>query len=394
MKGRPPERSDVTTITLNLVGFVRHIRDRGLRLGPHVTVDLAAALGHVGLHSRDDVYAALRSLIVVRPSEVPIFDEAFDRFFGGGWMRIATPPSPFEEPSDTKPVRFEAPVLIDFSTPDAQSGVEDVDEVVGGSYTERIASRDFAELTPEEVEIVRQLLARMVWRPADTVSRRWRPAKSGSRPDMRRTLRAMTKPEGDLIPISFRTRRPRKRPLVVLADVSGSMERYTEMFMHFIHAAQGRLGRVEAFVFGTRLTRITREMRRRSPAAALADVASAVEDWSGGTRIGEALGEFNRSWSRRVTSGGPIGLVISDGWDTGDPEILDVEMAGFARSVQRIVWLNPLAGRVGYRPETRGMQTVLPYVDDFLAAASLLDLREVVRLLESVSSTQASGGRV
>ena len=188
------------------------------------------------------------------------------------------------------------------------------------------------------------------------------------------------------MPLAYAQRRPRKRPLVVLADVSGSMERYTEMFLHFIHAAQGRLGRVEAFVFATRLTRISREIRQRDAFAALRRVGGAVEDWSGGTRIGESLEQFNREWSRRVTRGGAIGLVISDGWDTGSPDVLEREMARFARSMHRVVWLNPLAGRTGYAPETRGMRTVLPYVDDFLPAASLVDLKGVVRLLESVPS--------
>jgi hypothetical protein len=164
------------------------------------------------------------------------------------------------------------------------------------------------------------------------------------------------------------------------------MELYAEMFLYFIHAAQGRLGRVEAFVFSTRLSRITREIRYRDPRLALRRVTGVVDDWSGGTRIGDALADFNRIWSRRVTRGGAIGLIISDGWDTGEPDLLDSEMARFARSVRRVVWLNPIAGRPGYAPEARGIRTVLPYVDDFLAAGTLLDLRQVVRLLESVPS--------
>lgn len=182
----------------------------------------------------------------------------------------------------------------------------------------------------------------------------------------------------------------RRRPLVVIADISGSMERYTELFLYFIHAAQGRLGRVESFVFATHLSRITRQMRLRQPQQALARVSHAVTDWSGGTRIGEALATFNRLWSRRVTRGGAIGLIISDGWDTGDPDLLDAEMARFARSFHRVVWLNPLAGRQGYAPETRGMRTVLPYVDDFLPVANLSDLRAVVRLLESVPTRRGA----
>jgi len=196
------------------------------------------------------------------------------------------------------------------------------------------------------------------------------------------------------MPLSLAERRPRRRPLVVLADISGSMERYTEMFLHFIHAAQGRLGRVEAFVFATRLTRISREIRQRDTDAALGRVAGTVDDWSGGTRIGEALEEFNRTWSRRVTRGGAIGLIISDGWDTGDVDLLDQQMARFSRSMHRVIWLNPLAGRAGYAPETRGMRTVLPYVDDFLPAGSVVDLKGVVRLLESVPTHRRSVVRV
>jgi uncharacterized protein with von Willebrand factor type A (vWA) domain len=338
----------------------------------------------------------MRSLIVVRRADLAIFDEAFDRFFGGGLVGgdFERRGQSFDLPGGDEPMRIDTPVLLDRDALSDGVEAEQVEEVVGGSYVERIAGRDFADLDPQEAEEVRRLLAQMVWRPADSRSRRWQASSAGDRPDLRRTFRAMRRPEGDLLPLAFRARRRRKRPLLVVADISGSMERYTEMFMHFIHGAQGRLGRVEAFVFGTRLTRITREMRRRSPSDALAGVASVVEDWSGGTRIGESLQRFNQDWSRRVTGGGPVALLISDGWDTGDPELLEREMARFARSVHRVVWLNPLAGRTGYRPETRGMVAVLPYIDDFLPAASILDLRHVVQLLESVPSQSRGLARV
>ncbi|MDP8958514.1 MAG: VWA domain-containing protein [Actinomycetota bacterium] len=216
-------------------------------------------------------------------------------------------------------------------------------------------------------------------------SRRLAPAGRPGRPDLRRTLRRLVKHEGPMIPLAFADRRLRRRPLLILADVSGSMERYTDLLLHFIHGARGRLGRVEAFVFSTRLTRITRQLRGRDPNAALAEVGQAVHDWSGGTRIGESLRTFNRNWSRQVGRGGPIALVISDGWDRGSPQLLQEEMARFARSVHRVVWLNPLAGQEGYQPEARGMRTVLPYVDQFLPAANLSDLAAVIRLLESMS---------
>ena len=162
------------------------------------------------------------------------------------------------------------------------------------------------------------------------------------------------------------------------------MERYVEMFLYFVHAARDRLGRLEAFVFSTQLTRITRQLASRDVSAALAQVGSKVNDWSGGTKIGDALEEFNVRWGRRVSRGGPIGLIISDGWDCGDPDLLAKEMARFRRTMHRVVWLNPLAAREGYEPTVRGMQIVMGHVDDFLPAASVADLAGVVELLESI----------
>lgn len=183
---------------------------------------------------------------------------------------------------------------------------------------------------------------------------------------------------------AFTERRIRRRPLLFIADVSGSMERYSEMLLYFAHAARGRLGRLEAFVFSTRLTRITRQLDRRSPSEAIERVAETVQDWSGGTKIGDALRVFNRRWARRVTAGGPIAIIVSDGWDRGDPEVLGEEIARLRRSVHRVVWLNPLASRPGYSPETRGMKAALPHIDDFLPAGRFNDLASVVALLESI----------
>jgi uncharacterized protein with von Willebrand factor type A (vWA) domain len=372
--------------TENLVHFARYLRARGFSVVPRTAQDLIAAAGAVGLADRGDVYHAFKSVTVVRAAEIPIFDEAFDLFFGSGRLVLTEAEGAWDAPTPEDGRIATLPVLRSAGLDERPSGVDDLADVVGGSYAERLSSRDFAELNAHEREEVRRIISRMIWRAADAASRRWAPSSRGNRPHLRRTFRGLVGPEGDLMPLAYAHRRPRKRPLVVLADISGSMERYTEMFLHFIHAAQGRLGRVEAFVFATRLTRISREMRQRDPDAALRRVAGIVGDWSGGTRIGEALEEFNRDWSRRVTRGGAIGLVISDGWDTGDAALLGREMARFARSMHRVVWLNPLAGRTGYAPETRGMRTVLPYVDDFLAAANVLDLKGVVRLLESVPS--------
>lgn len=199
----------------------------------------------------------------------------------------------------------------------------------------------------------------------------------------------MTGPHGDLIPLAFSKRRPRQRPLIVLADISGSMERYSEMLLHFIHGAQSRFQRVEAFVFATRLTRVTRQLKRRDAGQALREVAVAVPDWSSGTRIGESLRTFNQLWSRRVVSGGPVVLIVSDGWDTGDPSLLAAEMRRLRRSVHRVIWLNPLAGHEGFTPEARGMAAALPFLDELVAGGTARNLEELIDLLQD---SQTTGG--
>ncbi len=376
------------SLTENLVHFARYLRARGLDVVPQTATDLVEAAALVGLESQADVRAAFRAVTVTRPEHLPIFDDAFDLFFGRGIGAPREVPRMEEIPS-----AVQTPVLSDED--DADDGaLEETTDQLGASHAERLATRDFSELTPDEIAEVRRLIARMVWQPVEAFSRRWSPDPSGPRPDMRRTLRNSIGPRSALMELEFRARKQRRRPLVILADVSGSMEKYVEMLLYFAHAAPARVGRVETFVFSTRLTRITHELRRKDPAAALRLVSAAVHDWSGGTRIGAALETFNREWSRRVARGGPIGIIISDGWDRGDPDLLRREMARFSRSVHRTIWLNPLAGREGYAPETRGLKAALPYVDDFLPAARLADLADVVRLLESVPSAigPASGG--
>lgn len=359
-----------------LVRFGRRLRQEGVRVGPTISVDLAAAADTVGLSSAEDTYYAFRSICVTTADQIPVFDRVFLEVFGTEGVRQGL--AVVTERSRTwsiERIRDEHP---------GDAGAEEVDAVVGASWTERLAHKDFSELTGEEEAAVRHLIATMFWRPAEAISRRRRPSPRGDRLDPRRTIGRLIGTEGDLMLPSFTERRVRQRPLLFLADVSGSMEKYSEMLLYFAHAARGNLGRLEAFVFSTRLTRITHELRRQSPSEAIAGVSDLVADWSGGTRIGEAIGTFNLKWARRVTSGGPIAVIVSDGWDRGEPEILSEEMRRLARSVHRVVWLNPLASRPGFSPETRGMQAALPFVDDLLASGNLADLATVVDLLESV----------
>ncbi|HSJ27422.1 MAG TPA: VWA domain-containing protein [Acidimicrobiia bacterium] len=366
--------------TARLVEFGRALRAGGIPVPPTIARDLVAALEHVGAGSAEDVYWAFRGLTVTARDQIPIFDRVFIEFFretdwtGLSFTQATTP-------------RTWAIDQVGGAEGEGDGDAEDVSVAVGASAVERLADKDFALLTPDEEQRVKTMINQMLWNPAVVRARRRAPATTGDVPDLRRSMRAAVGPSGDMMRLSMTTRTVRKRPVIVIADVSGSMERYSEMLLYFAHAARERFGKLEAFVFSTRLTRITRELARRKPADAIAAVADHVHDWSGGTQIGESLRTFNRDWSRRVCRGSPVAIVISDGWDRGDPELLAREMDRLQRTVYRTVWLNPLAGREGYAPETQGMRAALPFVDDFLAAGTLRDLRTLVRLLESVGTT-------
>jgi uncharacterized protein with von Willebrand factor type A (vWA) domain len=359
----------------DLAVFADALRGRGLTVTPEQVGDMARALSLVDASKRAQVYAALRSLAVTAPDQRSPFNEEFVRFFD----RLVHPRQPARQ--DPNPTVSRKPIL------EEQGGTseEDTTSQQGASATKTLQTRDFADLDEDELAEARRLVMSMMWQPSDVKTRRWSPSRRGTTPDLRRTLRRSTRPEGDLMPIVRRQRRKRQRPLIVIADISGSMEKYAELFLVFAHAAQRRIDDVEVFTFSTELTRITDDLKRRDTLSALTRVSKTVHDWSGGTKIGEALAEWNRLWSRRLARGGPITLILSDGWDCGDPELLSREMARLARTVNKVLWLNPLAARADYEPATRGMQAVLPYIDRLLPAASVVDLRGVVRLLDTMN---------
>jgi uncharacterized protein with von Willebrand factor type A (vWA) domain len=360
----------------DLTTFANALRSRGLTVTPDQVSDMARAITLVDASQRNQVYSALRSLAVTDPDERQPFDEEFTRFFEGSLR----PRPNVEQQSSLSSTLAMKPILRSI----AESSEGETKSPRGASAMENIANRDFAELDEDELVEARRLVMAMMWQPSDVRTRRWIRAARGPNPDLRQTMRGTVRPEGDLIPIVRRQRRKRQRPLVIIADISGSMEQYADLFLVFAHAAQRRLENVEAFTFSTQLTRITDDLRRRDAKTALAKVSASVRDWSGGTKIGEALAEWNRIWSRRLSRGGPIALVLSDGWDCGDPHLLRLEIARLARSVSRVIWLNPLAARADYRPATQGMQAALPHIDHLLPAASVSDLRDVVRLLDSL----------
>lgn len=368
-------REDHARPVRDLASFADALRGRGITITPDQVSDMAKSLSLVDAANRHQVYAALRSLAIIDPDERVPFEEEFARFFEG---RVTG--SNAQEPDRNE----SSPALSLIQKDSGQAETTDSDSQAGASAIENVVSRDFAELNEDELAEARRLVMAMMWQPSDVKTRRWSPSRRGTQPDLRRTLRGTTRPDGDLMPIVHRRRRQRQRPLIVIADISGSMERYADLFLVFAHAAQRRMDEVEVFTFSTELTRITEDLKRRDTHSALSRVAESVHDWSGGTKIGDALAVWNRNWSRRLSRGGPVALILSDGWDCGDPDLLSREMARLSRTVHKVLWLNPLAARDDYRPATRGMKAVLPHIDHLLPAASVQDLRGVVRLLDTL----------
>lgn len=380
----------------NLLLFGRLLRALDLDVNLGRMIDLVHALEHVDIGNKSDFYHTARSLLVHNKEDIPLFDEAFEIFWRkpvDEWttldLRALGEKRRFRKPAFVPPpLKQREPALSGNNGTDPSTG-EDEPPVIQATLTfserEVLRHKDFADMTGEELEQIKSLMAALVWKLGMRSSRRLRVGR-GMAVDMRRTLRRNLKYGGEVLHWERRDRKVKPRPLVIIADISGSMERYTRLLLHFIYSlSEGLDQKVEAFVFSTRLTRITRYLHERDVDAAFRQVARQVPDWSGGTRIGEALKSFNFDWTRRVLGQGAIVLLISDGWDRGDPDLLRDEMARLQRSSYRLIWLNPLLGSDEYEPLTRGMQTALPYVDDFLPVhnlASLEDLAERLKFVE------------
>jgi uncharacterized protein len=372
-------------LVANVLRFAEVLRGAGLEIHAGRMSDVAVAMEQVGVRRRGDVCATLRCLLVHRREDIPLFDEAFDRF----WR------APTEAGGDGLPLfsMGERPRVVAAPPGGTQlhfeSGAGDTSPsarpLAAGAWSsaESLRERDFADLTQSELMQAAALLARVPWRLGVRRTRRLARAAAG-RIDLRPIVRANMKHGGELLELPRRTRREKPRPIVVLADVSGSMERYARMLLQFVYGMAAGAHDVESFVFATRLTRITREVARRGSATALTTVAHRVRDWGGGTRIGDALRSFNLHYARRAMRHGPVVLVISDGWDRGDPEQLARELARLRRSCRRLVWLNPLLGAASYEPLTRGMRAALPLVDDFLPAHNLASLEQLAEHLRSL----------
>ena len=368
----------------NLLHFSRLLRAAGIDVQAVRTLDVAHAIDHIDIGRKREFYHALRCLLVHRPQDLPLFDEAFRVFWRpppGEWTTGDL--RAMGEQRRTGDPEFESPAAApsDRTVPPVVPPLE-VDQVAPLSYSDREAVRhkDFAELNENELDEARRLMADFRWDLGMRRTRRWR-AGRGPGLDLRRVVRRAVTHSGELVDLPRREHKHRRRPLVLLCDVSGSMERYSRMLLHFLYCMSGRLDHVEVFVFATRLTRVTRHLGRRqrqhSVSQVLPRLARQVPDFAGGTRIGDVLRTFNRRWGRRVLGHGAVVLVISDGWDRGDPEQLGAEMARLQRTTHRLVWLNPLLGSPDYVPLTRGIQAALPFIDDFLPVHNLESLEQL-----------------
>jgi hypothetical protein len=369
-----------------LAGFARLLHDAGLDAGPGRLRDATLALNYIDLASEPDFREALRTVFVTRKDELPLFDAAFDLYWAPPDPRILAGAIPGRSRSlPMSPERARAWMKA-LGLPHSEMARQEEQSFTatssGYSQEEVLRQKSFDQMSWQETEEVRRLLAQSPWRLAEKKTRRLTPARAGAI-DLRRTTRRAVRTSGELVSLLHRRPRIRRRPLVLLCDVSGSMERYSRQLLLFAHAIARRED-VETFVFSTRLTRITRQLRRRDVDRALEGVGHSVHDFSGGTRIGEALHEFNRRWARRVLGHGAVVILISDGWDRGDPGLLATELARLRRLAHRLIWLNPLLGSEGYEPLTRGMAAALPHTDDFMSAHNLKSLDELGRKLASL----------
>jgi uncharacterized protein len=388
----------------NVMHFARVLRSAGLPVGPGKVLDAIRAVEAVGIGSRTDFYWTLHAVFVNRRDQRELFDQAFHIFWRKPdllekMMQLLLPqieagaPPPGDELArrvaealgpEKLPGEGEAP-------DDAEPPAVELDATLSFSAREILQHKDFEQMSAAEVEQAKSLIRKLRLPIKPVPTRRFRRDPSGWRVDLRRTLRQSLRGGGAMIDLARKRRVRRHPPLVILSDISGSMERYARMLLHFMHAATGDRDRVHSFVFGTRLTNVTRQLRARDVDLALAKVGDLVEDWSGGTRIGHCLHEFNRVWSRRVLGQGAVVLLITDGLDRDAGEGLELEMERLHKSCRRLIWLNPLLRFDGYSPLASGARAIIRHVDDFRPVHNLDSLADLTAALAHIAPRREEG---
>ncbi len=367
----------------NTLLFCRALRERGLVVTPSEAIDAAATLDCIDLDDRREVFLSLRSVLVSRVEDYPIFEELFEVF----WNQQA----PGREARKTLEPDHQAQLSLPRQTGKGltyflehwgatQPGSARSINLPVASDTRSWAEKDFSRFGEDELEEISRLARRIVRKLARRPSRRWKPARRGSRVLLRRTLRRSLSTGGELMELSFMRRKPRKTRLVVISDVSGSMDIYSRILLQFVYGLQNSFARVETFVFSTSLERITPHLKRKNYRQALDLLSRNVRGWSGGTLIGASLAAFNNAWLKLIDKR-TIVIIMSDGWDTGEPEELAAALAELQRRAGRLIWLNPLLGSASYQPTVRGMQAALPFIDVFAPLHNLASLKALERHL-------------
>ena len=371
-----------TAILRHVVTFGRVLREVGIEVGPGRVADALHGLDAVDVTRQDDVYFTLRQTLVSRHDELELFDRAFDAWFLRG------PVLPLVRRTEQRP---ESRVVREARSSTGDDGAEpEGASELGASAHELLRVKDFAEMTPDEFERARRLMEAIARTRPRRRSRRRAPDPRGDVLDVRRMLRRSLRSGGDPVAQPWKARKEVPRKLVVLCDVSGSMDPYARALLVFLHALVGTGHGVEAFAFGTRLTRLTPELATRDPEAALERATKLAVDWGSGTRIGASLADFNAVYGRRALSRGAVVVVVSDGWERDDPGLVGREMATLARAAYAVVWVNPLKGSPEYEPLAGGMRAALPFVDRFLPGHNLVSLEELATVLAGIERRHAA----
>lgn len=359
------------------VAFSRVLRGAGLSVPISSTIAFGEALAVLGLEERDHAYWAGRATLVRRPEDQDVFDRAFTVF----WEHATATGS---DDATDDPLHITLAVDDESGNDDGGDGAASDDPVIELRFSaaEVLRRKDFAEYDQVELAEAYQLMSRMRLVGAPRRSLRYTPSKSvTSRPDLRRTVRAALRAEGEPIRRHYLAHSTRPRRLVLLLDVSGSMEPYARALLRFVHAAVVGRQKVEAFALGTRLTRLTRELSTRDPDEALRRASKRMADYGGGTRLGEGLKVFNDEWGQRGMARGAIVVILSDGWDRGDPAVLGEQMERLHRVAHQVIWVNPLKVTPGYAPLARGMAAALPHIDDFVEGHSIDAIEQLARVI-------------
>jgi uncharacterized protein with von Willebrand factor type A (vWA) domain len=373
-----------SAIVRHVVTFGRVLREVGIEVGPGRIVDAVEGLGAIDLTRQEDVYFTLRQTLVSRHDELELFDRAFAAWF----LRGPVAPLVRQRQEQQADRLLQSSLTVHGDAHDAEVSGDRLE--LGASPHELLREKDFAEMTPEEFERVRELMDAIGRTRPRRASRRRSPDPRGDRLDLRRLVRRSLRSGGDPVEQAWRARKVVPRKLVVLCDVSGSMDAYSRALLLFLHAVVGSGPGVEAFGFGTRLTRLTPDLATRDPEAALAQATLTAVDWGSGTRIGESLAEFNATYGRRALSRGAVVVIVSDGWERDDPALLEREMAKLARAAYAVVWVNPLKGSPEYQPLAGGMRSALPFVDRFLPGHNLRSLEELAAVLAGIERRHAA----